>query len=289
MKRSFLDWRMASNLASTSSISLRATSASRDAACTFSAIPCICSVALKLGMRRFSSTRKRSSSERYSSSSILAAGPTEAACFSSGSEEKSTAIAPELLDFGDVCVGALAGWLGSATRSCSASRPPCSRGTSTSSSTLCLRTSARALPSVPSSEPTSLIRFSTPSSWCRFSLASLRKRCNARSLARSTSWHSLARAWSPLSCASSSSAPCASVPSFWPSSWISAWSLGSSTPPERLACSLRVCSSISTSACKLRSRRASSSARACVASCSRLHSRSSFRTSSTPMAALSFA
>mmetsp|Transcript_125115 Transcript_125115/g.348153 ORF Transcript_125115/g.348153 Transcript_125115/m.348153 type:complete len:293 (+) Transcript_125115:595-1473(+) len=292
MKRSLRARRTASNSPSTSSISRRATSASREAACTFSDTPCSCSTAFKFGLRRFSSTRKRSNSVRYSSSSILAAGPAEAALFSSGSVEKSTAMAPEAAAAGAgscCCVGALAGWVGSTARSCRASRPPRSRGTSTSSSTLCRRMSARELPSTCSCEPSSPNCFSRAITFCRFSFASRRRPCSAWSRSRSTATASRARAWWPFSSSSRPSVPCASSSSLRWSSCTSACSFGSNCPELRLAISCSVCSSIAISARLLRSLRASSSFRTWASSCSRRHSHSIFLTSSTPMAALNLA
>mmetsp|Transcript_13039 Transcript_13039/g.39169 ORF Transcript_13039/g.39169 Transcript_13039/m.39169 type:complete len:242 (-) Transcript_13039:1408-2133(-) len=149
--------------------------------------------------------------------------------------------------------------------------------------------SAREFPKTCSCEFSSLSCFSTAVIFCLFSLVSLRRPCSAWSLSRSTEKASFALVWCPLSSSSSASMLLMKPCSFWSSSSTSAWSLGASSSGLRLACSCSVCSSIDASAFTFRKRRASSSDLSCTASCSRRHSRSTFRTSSTPMAALSLA
>mmetsp|Transcript_96546 Transcript_96546/g.256545 ORF Transcript_96546/g.256545 Transcript_96546/m.256545 type:complete len:202 (-) Transcript_96546:994-1599(-) len=190
---------------------------------------------------------------------------------------------------GAPCVGALAGWLGASARSCKACTPPASRGTSTSSRTLWRKMSDRALPRTCSCEDSSLSCFSSAVSFCLFSLASLRKAWSAWSLSRSIAEASVALAWCCLSSASSDSMAFVKPSSFPTSSSTSAWSFGASSSGRWRARSSRVFSSIEASARAFRRRRAISSERSCAASCSRRHSRSTFRTSSTPMAALSLA
>mmetsp|Transcript_84138 Transcript_84138/g.238698 ORF Transcript_84138/g.238698 Transcript_84138/m.238698 type:complete len:501 (-) Transcript_84138:1749-3251(-) len=272
-----------------SSMSFRATSASLDAAWTFSATPCIWSMAFRFGLSRSSSTRRRSSSARYSSSSIFAAGPDDAACFSCGRRAKSTAMfaALSMAAAGPSWVGALAAWLGASARSWRASSPPRNIGTSTSSSTLCRRVSTRASSRDCSADPRSPRRFSTAMSCCRFVLATWRRPDRLFSFSRSRSRHSLTLRSCSFRSASRASPLRAQVASFSLSWSISAWSFERASSGALETRSFRVVVSITNSAFTLRSRRVSWSLRAWPASRSFCHSRSSFRTSSTPIAALS--
>mmetsp|Transcript_23018 Transcript_23018/g.66733 ORF Transcript_23018/g.66733 Transcript_23018/m.66733 type:complete len:520 (-) Transcript_23018:1763-3322(-) len=275
-----------------SSTSLRATSASLEAFVTLSATPVICSMAFKLGLNLRSSTRKRSSSARYSSSKSLAAGPTEAACFSWGKPRKSTVTfaAASAATAAPPWVGALANWLGASAKSWSASLPPCKSGTSTSSSTLCRNKSARASRNERSSASKSLRRLSKAMSSCFCSLASCRSLESAFSLWRSAS--KLARTLSSQACTSALSASplFASSFSFRSTSTISFSNFGrSSSSKTRGFCSFNVSSNIDVSARMFRSCLIKVEYRAPDASFSLRHSRSTFCTSATPMARLSSA
>mmetsp|Transcript_81832 Transcript_81832/g.227952 ORF Transcript_81832/g.227952 Transcript_81832/m.227952 type:complete len:221 (+) Transcript_81832:717-1379(+) len=219
-------------------------------------------MAFKFGLKRCSSTRKRSNSLRYSSSSILAAGPLDAACFSDGNVSKSIATAAADWSQGaSCCVGALAGWLGASAMSWSASKPPRISGTSTSSRTLWRKMSVRVSFSFRRSVARSTARFSSAMSSCRFSLPSCRNFDNALSDSRSASAHWRALASTPCISAERESASFLNDSCFAFSCSISAKIFGAKSAGRRSDSSRIVCSIIESSATTFRCCLANSSDR----------------------------
>mmetsp|Transcript_108722 Transcript_108722/g.307302 ORF Transcript_108722/g.307302 Transcript_108722/m.307302 type:complete len:251 (-) Transcript_108722:2395-3147(-) len=245
-----------------------------------------CSIAFKFGRRRSSSPWRRRISMRYSSSVCSAAVPPVMARFSSGRAAKSIARSA-------VRAGVAAGlaWLPSATAaaSCSASKPPAVRGTSTSSSTLLRKSSARV-----SCRVTSCARRPTRRRCVSDKRCCCSRRCNRHSKMACfalPSWST----HSSSSCFAFCTSPCR-VSDFCDICSCSASSVAISAWQSATACvtslelrSCRLCSTTTISWPTQSSCCNTSRSRACSASCSRRQSSSILLMSSTPMSALSCA